>query len=445
MNHTIIRILDMNKVKNMLEMDIWMIRAKDLSFLKRFFLSLFRILLLTGKLFFQNKCTFKASSLTFFTLFSFVPVAALVFGIAQGCGFSEILENKTREWLSVYPDAAEKLITFTDATLRQAKGGVIAGAGVLVLIWTTIKLLSNIENIMNDIWGIPKGRTFIRKITDYIAIVIICPFMLLTAGSGLVVATTRVGSMVKELPYAENIVPVFGLLTRGLPLISIWMVLTFIYMAIPNTKVKFRAALPAAFVTALAYILLQILYIYAQFMVVNYNTIYGSFAALPLLLLWLNLSWNLILAGAQMSFAIQNVSEYEMFPGDGTLSTAQRNAIALEFTLLVCRNFEKGGKPLTEDDISGICEVPIRSTRLILAQLVKAGILTEALNTKNGKDRIFQLARPVEMLTPVKIISSLENSDGATLAGLGDPAFTKKYASLWAYAEKSADNILIKK
>ncbi len=435
----------MNKFKNILELDIWMIRAKDLSLLKRFFLNLFRILILTGKLFFQNKCTFKASSLTFFTLFSFVPVAALVFGIAQGCGFSEILEVKTREWLSLYPDVAEKLIAFTDATLRQAKGGVIAGAGVLVLIWTTIKLLSNIENTMNDIWGIPKGRTFIRKITDYIAIVIICPFMLLTAGSGLVVATTRVGSIVRQLPYAEAIAPVFGLLTKGLPFVSIWMVLTFIYIALPNTKVKFFAALPAAFVTALAYVLLQVLYIYAQFMVVNYNTIYGSFAALPLLLLWLNLSWNFILAGAQLCFAIQNVSEYEMFPGDGTLSTAQRNAIALEFTLLVSRNFEKGGSSLTEDDISRICEVPIRSTRLILAQLVKAGILTEGLNTRNGKDRIFQLARPVEMLTPVKIISSIENSDGTAITGIGDPVFVRKYASLWACAEKSAENTLEKK
>ena len=117
----------------------------------------------------------------------------------------------------------------------------------------------------------------------------------------------------------------------------------------------------------------------------------------------------------------------------------------MEFTLLISRNFEKGGSSLTEDDISRICEVPIRSTRLILAQLVKAGILTEGLNTRNGKDRIFQLARPVEMLTPVKIISSIENSDGTAVTGIGDPVFVRKYASLWACAEKSAENTLAKK
>ena len=198
-------------------MDIWMIRAGNLPGIKRFFLSLLRILILTGKLFIRNKCSFKASSLTFFTLFSFVPVAALVFGIAQGCGVSDILEAKMREALSLYPEVAEKLITFAEATLRQAKGGVIAGTGTLVLIWTTIKLLSNIENTLNEIWGIPKGRTFIRKITDYIAITIICPFMLLTAGSGLVAATTRVGNIIKNLP------PVFKRLAADLTTSSISM------------------------------------------------------------------------------------------------------------------------------------------------------------------------------------------------------------------------------
>lgn len=429
-----------NKIKNLLQMDIWMIRAGNLPGIKRFFLSLLRILILTGKFFIRNKCSFKASSLTFFTLFSFVPVAALIFGIAQGCGVSDILENKMREALSLYPEVAEKLITFADATLRQAKGGVIAGAGTLVLIWTTIKLLSNIESTLNEIWGIPKGRTFIRKITDYIAITIICPFMLLTAGSGLVAATTRVGNIIKTLPGAENIVPVFGLLTKGLPFLAIWLVLSFIYIAIPNTKVKFRAALPAAFVTAGVYILLQLCYIYAQFMMVSYNTVYGSFAALPLLLLWLNLSWNLILAGAQLSFAIQNVSQYEMLPGDEQISTFQRNSIALEFSSCICRNFQQGKKPFTEEELSEKCMVPIRTTRMILSQLVKSGILTEGISNGDTMIRTYQVARPVEQLTPVKIITALEKNDGAIIDGIGDAAFMRKYALLWESAEKSKEN-----
>ena len=429
-----------NKIKNLLQMDIWMIRAGNLPGIKRFFLSLLRILILTGKFFIRNKCSFKASSLTFFTLFSFVPVAALIFGIAQGCGVSDILENKMREALSLYPEVAEKLITFADATLRQAKGGGIAGAGTLVLIWTTIKLLSNIESTLNEIWGIPKGRTFIRKITDYIAITIICPFMLLTAGSGLVAATTRVGNIIKTLPGAENIVPVFGLLTKGLPFLAIWMVLSFIYIAIPNTKVKFHAALPAAFVTAGVYILLQLCYIYAQFMMVSYNTVYGSFAALPLLLLWLNLSWNLILAGAQLSFAIQNVSQYEMLPGDEQISTFQRNSIALEFSSCICRNFQQGKKPFTEEELSEKCMVPIRTTRMILSQLVKSGILTEGISNGDTMIRTYQAARPVEQLTPVKIITALEKNDGAIIDGIGDAAFMRKYALLWESAEKSKEN-----
>lgn len=430
----------MNKVKSIFEMEIWMIRSRDLSAARRFFLSLLRIATLTGKLFFQNKCSFKASSLTFFTLFSFVPVAALVFGIAQGCGFADLLERKTRDWLSMYPAVAEKLISFADATLRQAKGGIIAGAGVLVLLWTTVKLLSNIESTMNDIWGIRRGRTLVRKLTDYVAIVIICPVLLLAAGSGLVVATTRVGGLIKTMPFGATIAPMLGLLSKGMPLLSIWIVLCFIYMAIPNTKVKFSSAVPAALLTAIAYIVLQLGYIYAQFMVVSYNTIYGSFAAIPLLLLWLNLSWNLILAGAQLTFSIQNVNEYELAPGDGTLSTAQRNAIALEFADRILRNFEEGREPLTEDGLSSACEIPIRTTRMILADLVKAHVLTEGTCRQDAMEHVYQPAKPAEQLTPVKIIAALENCDGATIAGVGDPSFVKKYALLWNSAENSPEN-----
>ncbi|MBO4303243.1 MAG: YihY/virulence factor BrkB family protein [Lentisphaeria bacterium] len=430
----------MNKVKSIFELEIWMIRARDLSAARRFFLSLLRIVILTGKLFFQNKCSYKASSLTFFTLFSFVPVVALVFGIAQNSGFSDLVEKKTRDWLSAYPAIAEKIITFADATLREARGGIIAGVGILVLFWTTVKLFSHVENTMNDIWGIPRGRTLIRKITDYIAIIIICPFLLLTACSGLVLATTKMGLLVRHMPYGETVVPLLGILTKGLPFVSIWLVLCFIYIAIPNTRVRFCPALFASFLTAAAYIVLQVGYIYTQFVTVKYNTIYGSFAAVPLLLLWLNLSWNLILAGAQLTFSIQNVNEYELAPGDGTLSTAQRNAIALEFVNRILRNFEEGGEPFTEDTLSAACEVPIRSTRMILADLVKAHVLSEAVGCNDRMEHYFQIARAADFLTPVNTIAALEKSDGATVAGVGDPAFAEKYSLLWNSAENSPEN-----
>lgn len=432
-------------VKKLFLLDIWMIRSCDLPKAKRVSLSVLRVLFLTGKLFIRNKCSFKASSLTFLTLFSFVPVAALVFGIAQGCGFSDLLEEKLKEALSLYPAIAEKLIAFTQATLSQAKGGLIAGAGVFILIWTTIKLLSNIENTINEIWGIHRSRSFVRKITDYIAITIICPILLLAAGSGLVAATTRVGYMIKSLPGAENIIPVFGLLTKGVPFLSIWLVLSFIYIVIPNTKVKFVSALTAAFFTAAAYILLQIGYIYAQFMMVSYNTIYGSFAAIPLLLLWLNLSWNLILAGAQLTFSIQNVSEFEMLPGDEQISTFQRNAIALEFTCLVCERFQKGLKPFTEDELSLHCQVPIRMTRKILAQLVKGNVFTEGITPEDPMIHTYQAARPVEQLTPVFVISAIENADGASTPLLANDSAMKKYSALLAEAGKSKENSFHKK
>ena len=158
------------------------------------------------------------------------------------------------------------------------------------------------------------------------------------------------------------------------------------------------------------------------------------------MLLWLNLSWNLILAGAQLSFAIQNVSQYEMLPGDEQISTFQRNSIALEFSSCICRNFQQGKKPFTEEELSEKCMVPIRTTRMILSQLVKSGILTEGISNGDTMIRTYQAARPVEQLTPVKIITALEKNDGAIIDGIGDAAFMRKYALLWESAEKSKEN-----
>ena len=139
--------------------------------------------------------------------------------------------------------------------------------------------------------------------------------------------------------------------------------------------------------------------------------------------------------------ALETLTEKsEPLPGDEQLSTFQRNAIALEFSSCICHNFQQGKKPFSEEELSEKCMVPIRTTRMILSQLVKGGILTEGISNGDMMIRTYQTARPVEQLTPVKIISALEKSDGATIEGIGNTAFMRKYALLWESAEKSKEN-----
>ena len=217
---------------------LWLMRSEDQPFGRRMLLTIARVLVLTVRRFIQNQCTLKASALTFYTLFSIVPILALLFGIAKGLGLEHVLDEKIRVFTEDYPSAGEKIITFANSMLQSAKGGVVAGIGVLLLIWSAMKLLGSIESNLNDIWGVRQGRTLIRKVTDYIAILIICPMLLLAAGSGVVFAAAQADKVINTLPGGTHLGAVLRMGHGIFPLLVTWLVFTFIYVAIPNTKVR---------------------------------------------------------------------------------------------------------------------------------------------------------------------------------------------------------------
>ena len=404
----------MNKLLNYLNEKLWLTKSRDLPWWKRIPLNTLRVIVLTSRRFVQNQCTIKASALTFYTLFSIVPILALIFGIAKGLGLAQILDAKIHDLTADYPAVAEKIIKFSDTMLENAKGGVVAGIGVILLIWSAIKLMSSIEANMNEIWGIRQGRNLIRKVTDYAAILIICPLLLLTAGSGVVFAAAKMDALLNTLPGGTVLIPVVRMGNGIFPMLITWLVFTFIYVTIPNTKVRLKGALIAGLVTAVAYTLLQSFYVFAQCTTSKLNAIYGSFAALPLFLTWLNLSWILILAGAQLTFAIQNVCEYEMQPVDSELSQVQRHVYALEITTMMIRNFQNCGNPLSDDEISQKLELPIRMVRSLLFDLVQTKILMQIV-PGNGKrtNRIYQIAMPPEKITAHYLVLALNELGGS--------------------------------
>mgnify|MGYP004727050273 FL=1 len=184
--------------------------------------------------------------------------------------------------------------------------------------------------------------------------------------------------------------------------------------------------MPAGFISALAYLIVQSAYVFAQFVVVKYNAIYGSFAALPLFLIWLNLSWMIVLAGSELSFAIQNVNEYEMVPEDHLLSLTQKNIYAMELISQIARVFRAAQLPLSDEQLSETLEIPIRTTRKVLYEMVAAGLLCEVYMKDENTLRAYQPAMPLEELTPLKVIRSLEDLGGVQLENELD----KKYYGL---------------
>ncbi|MBL7081595.1 MAG: YihY family inner membrane protein [Candidatus Omnitrophica bacterium] len=395
------------KIIQFIKTDIWRIRSKDLPRVKSFFIKQLRIFLLALRGFDEDKCQLRASALTFYSLLSIVPVAAMAFGIAKGFGFEALLE---KQLLGKFPGQGEvilQIVNFARTLLENTKGGMIAGIGVAVLFWTVIKVLGNIERSFNDIWGIKEPRTIVRKFSDYLSIMLICPILVIMSSSITVFLATQITLISEKIALIGFFSPAISFTLKLLPYCVIWVLFTFIYIFMPNTKVNFKSGVWAGIIAGTIYQIAQWAYIAFQVGVAKYNAIYGSFAALPLFLVWLQLSWLIVFFGAEISFAHQNVDTYEFEPECLRVSYSFKRLLSLLTTNLLIGNFSKGAKPLTATQISHNLEIPIRLVRQIVYELVESGIVSET-KTDGDKELAFQPARDINALTIKYVIDALE-------------------------------------
>ncbi|MCK4859219.1 MAG: YihY/virulence factor BrkB family protein, partial [Candidatus Omnitrophica bacterium] len=296
---------------------------------------------------------------------------------------------------------------FANQLLKNTKGGLIAGIGVAILFWIVIKVLGNIEESFNDIWGIKHARSIGQKLSDYLSIMLICPILVIMSSSITVFITSQIVLITQKLTLLGAISPLIFALLKLLPYCVIWILFTFIYIFMPNTKVNFRSGLLAGIVAGTIYQIVQFAYINFQIGVAKYNAIYGSFAALPLFLVWLQISWLVVLFGAELSFAYQNVETYEFEPDCLRISHSFKRLLALRIAHLLVKNFSKGEQPLTDFEISHLLEIPIRLVRQILYELAGAGVISE-LKEQEHKGMTYQPARDIETFTIKYVIDALE-------------------------------------
>ena len=396
------------KIINFIKKDIWRIRLKKLSRRKSFLIKQARVILLAFRGFDEDKCQLRASALTFYSLLSIVPVVAMGFGIAKGFGFEKLLETQLLGRFPGQEEVLAQVINFAHTLLENTKGGMVAGAGIAILFWTIIKVLGNIEKSFNDIWGVKEPRKLGRKLSDYLSILLICPTLIIMASGITVFITTQVKFIAEKFVLLGPLRPVIFAALKLLPYTIIWILFTFIYIFMPNTKVNFKSAVLAGIVAGSLYEIIQWSYITFQVGAVKYNAIYGSFAALPLFLVWLQISWLIVLFGAEISFAHQNVEMYEFEPDCLQASHSFRKLLNLRIAHLIIKNFFEGNKPLTTTVISHSLEIPIRLLRDLLYELVQSGILSE-VKTEEYKEIAYQPARDTNNLSIKSVIDALEN------------------------------------
>ncbi|MFC1805215.1 YihY/virulence factor BrkB family protein [Candidatus Omnitrophota bacterium] len=435
-----------SKLVDFIKRDIWRIHSRKLPRKQSFLITQLRVVLLSLRGFAEDKCSLRASALTFYSLLSIVPVLAMAFGVAKGFGFEKMLENQLIDKMPGQQEVLAQIITFANALLDNTRGGLVAGIGVALLFWTVIKVLTNIERSFNDIWGIKKVRSLGRRFSDYLSIMLICPILLIVSSGVTVFVTSQARMITERIAFLGPVGSLISFVLDLLPYCVIWVVFSFIYIFMPNTKVNFKAGLVAGVVAGTIYQVVQWAYIAFQVGVAKYNAIYGSFAALPLFLLWLQLSWLIVLFGAEVSFAHQNVDTYEFEPDCLLVSSSFKKILSLNIVHLLAKKFSRGEKQLSDNEIAHTLEIPIRLVRQLIFELTEGGIIS-AVKDNSGRGTLFQPARDINTLTIKYVLDCLDNRGSDSIPVAHSKELSDISDSLKAFSEqleKSPANRLLK-
>lgn len=375
---------------------------------------------LTVKSFLSTDLQSTACALTYRTLLALVPALALLFAIGRGFGFQNLLTSQLFSYFPSQQRALEVAMRFVDSYLAQASEGLFVGVGIAVLLWTLISLVGAIEDAFNRIWSIKHGRTFWRKITDYTAIFLILP-VLMVCGSGL---TAFMSSSVDA--YLPFMTPLVSLLLDAASVVLIWLFFTGLYMLVPNTKVKFKNALPAGVLAGVAFQVLQTLFVGGQIYVSKYNAIYGGFAFLPLLLIWLQLVWLFTLAGALLCYSAQSITDYALDEDIYGISFNYRRRIGVGLLAVMVQRYGRGLPPMSDQDFERSFDVPLRLVQILLGEMEDMKLVCRVLPPGRKGTLCYQPARDLSALTVGEAVDMFRDHGSTDFV----PAFARDFGPL---------------
>ena len=410
--------------------DIWRITEDEVTKTTFSLYNIIKTIYLCINRFTKDRLVNKASALTYSTLLAIVPILAILFAIARGFGFDNLMESQVRMGFGGHNQTTEVILQFVNSYLSQTKSGIFIGVGLIMLLWTVINLISSIEITFNRIWEIKKARSMYRKITDYFSMFLLMPILIVISGGLSIFMST-------SLKYIEDFVllaPILKFLIRLIPFVLTWFMFTGLYIYMPNTKVRFKPALISGILAGTAHQAFQFLYISGQLWVSRYNAIYGSFAALPLFLLWLQISWTICLFGAELTYAGQNIRR------------RFRDFVSILIMSLIAKRFEENIKPYTAEEMSEECQIPIRLTHQVLYELQEINLLHEVVDEK---DEVigYQPAMDINKLNVALLLDRLDTHGSEDFKIDKEKEFSDQWDVLMKAREeyyKSASHVLLK-
>ena len=393
----------------------------------------YRLFFYTARGLQEHGTVIRCAALTFYTLISIVPILAVVFAVVKGFGLLDTIIETLYGLFPQIPEIVDYIVEFADKALANTHSGVVAAVGVVMLFWAVIRVFGSIENAFNNIWEVSSSRSIASKYPVYITVVVAVP-VLWAAVSGS-------AAYLRGIFYMDSLV--VDILSRAVSLVVVWCTFALLYFVIPNTNVRMRSALPAGIVAGTVFMLFQWGYVYLQQVMTSYNAIYGSFAALPLFLLWVQYSWTILLFGGELSFAYQNIDKFDEERESMHIDYDSRRKIALAAMTVVVGRFANGEGAVSISDVRRSLDLPTRIVNSVVGMLVEAQLLIELPSENKNEGARFVPARDPSDFTVMGILEAVD-SVGTNLRELDAEGVVKRLDNEWerlkAECRKSSHN-----
>lgn len=423
--------LNIQRIKDFLLDEIWRVTDDEVSKKRGMLYNAIKIATLSVKEFTERRIVKEASALTYNTLLAIIPMLAILFAIARGFGFANLLEDQFRSGLEGQAQTAETILTFIDSYLSHAKSGIFIGVGLIMLFYTVLLLTYNMERTFNSIWQVKKPRSHYRKLTDYFSMLLLLPLLiLLSSGISIFMST-----IMKNMQEFVLLAPIIKFMVRLTPFVLTWGMFTALYIFMPNTKVKFKYAIFPGIIAGTGFQVFQYLYIGSQLWVSRYNAIYGSFAAIPMFLLWTQISWSICLYGGQLCYVAQNLRNFSFSKETENISRRYHDFLCILIMSLICKRFEKGLSPYTAETLSDEHKIPIRLTTTILYELQDLRMIYETTVEQEDEEMGYLPSVDINRMNVAMLLSRLDK--------IGSEAFKidrKLYNAPWETLKKARED-----
>ena len=418
------------RVIKFLTHDMWHLTNEDVKGSYRFFVNIIKALYLSLRFFFSERLMEKASALTYYTILAIVPLMALIVALARGFNLYDLIQQSVSSMFPGQEATVNYLFSFADSYLEHAKTGIVMGIGIVLLIWVIINLMGNIETVFNQIWQQKTDRSAVRKVTDYLSIIIMVPLFLAISSSIEIFSQTVVKNSSIDIDISQTLIQWIHC-TRYL---LIYIAFFLVYIVIPNTKVKFINAFIASLVAGSIFMGFEWLYINGPIWGSKYNAIYGSFAALPLLLLFIQMSWVICLYGAELSYAAQNIQNFNYEKDTQNISYRYYNFMAIVVAGIIYNRFRQSGKTgndendaMTTEDVSRLLHLPSKLSNKILSHLNDLDIIRETIDSKHPDQHVWTPGRDVSSFSIADLLEEMDVHGASDFKYDYDGIFNKEW------------------